>query len=189
MAMTDPVPELATQLTLADEVPVRPASPSPGPGDAGCCPGSPTPPPVPAGGPVPGSRLVPGSGSLVPAGEQELPELGLGSRKPTAWEWLVQVLGHWTGLYAATVKKRRENPPPESLREHVRWAMAGGWNAWLPEGCVRSRKVLGFVEGPYQFMIAIPVHAACESVRKAYRYSVFGLPALGLVIYVLVRVL
>jgi hypothetical protein len=183
MAMTDPVPELATRLTLADEVPVRSASPSPGPGDAGCCPGSQTPPPVPAEGPVPGS------GSLVPAGEPELPELGLGSRKLTAWEWLVQVLGHWTGLYAATVKKRRENPPPESLREHVRWAMAGGWNAWLPESCVRTRKALGFVEGPYQFLISIPVHAGCESVRKASRYSILGLPILGLVIYFLVRAL
>jgi hypothetical protein len=186
--MTEPLPDL-TPLTLGVEVPGNPAPLPLGPGGPGCCPGSQTPPPVPAEGPVPGSRPVPGSGSLVPAGEPELPELGLGSRKLTAWEWLVQVLGHWTGLYAATVKKRRENPPPESLREHVRWAMAGGWNAWLPESCVRTRKALGFVEGPYQFLISIPVHAGCESVRKASRCSILGLPILGLVIYFLVRAL
>jgi hypothetical protein len=184
--MPEPVPELTTSLTLAGEVPVRPAPLPLGPGEAGCCPGSQTPPPVPAGAPVPGSRLVPGSGS---GGFPDLPEMGLGSRNPSPWERTQRLFGHWTGLYAAVVKKRRQNPPPESLREHVRWAMAAGWNAWLPESCVRSRKALGFIEGPYQFVIGIPVHAACDSVRKTFRYSVFGWAAFGLIIYFLIRVL
>jgi hypothetical protein len=115
--------------------------------------------------------------------------MSLGSREPRPLERLTRLTGHLVGVYAGAVKKRRENPPPESLREHVRWAMTAGWNAWLPESCVRSRKVLGFIEGPYQFVIGIPVHAACDSARKTFRYSVFGWVALGLVIYVLVRVL
>jgi hypothetical protein len=184
--MTDPVPDFATSLALGDEVPERPAPLPLRPGEPGCCPGSQTPPPVPAGGPVPGSGLVPGSGS---GGFPDLPEMGLGSRNPSLWQRATRLFGHWTGLYAAAVKKRRQNPPPESLREHIRWARSAGWNAWLPESCVRSRKVLGFIEGPYQFLIAIPAHAVCDSARKTLRYSVFGLPAFGLIIYFLVRVL
>lgn len=186
MAMTEPVPELTTSLALGSEVPGTPAPLPLGPGDPGCCPGSQTPPPVPAGTPVPGSGLVPGSGSR---GFPELGEVSLGSREPGPLERLTRLFGHWAGLYAGAAKKRRQNPPPESLREHVRWVMDAGWNAWLPESCVRTRKALGFVEGPYQFMIAIPVHAACDSVRKTFRYSVLGWAAFGLVIYVLVRVL
>jgi hypothetical protein len=186
--MAEPFPDLTTRLTFGveevPEVPVRPAPLPPGPGEAGCCPGSQALPPVPAGGPVPGSALVPGSGS------QDLPEVGLGSRKLTWLEWLVQIAGHWTGLYAAGMKKRRQKnpPPPERLREHIRWVLEAGWNRWLPESCEWLRKyILGPVEGTYQILFSIPADIICTSAKKVFRHSVTGIPALVLIIYIAIR--
>jgi hypothetical protein len=186
--MTEPLPDL-TPLTLGVEVPGNPAPLPLGPGGPGCCPGSQTPPPVPAEGPVPGSGLVPGSGS---GGFPELSDLSLGTRELTWIEWVIQVLGHWTGLYAAAVKRhRRKNPPPpESLREHVRWVKEARWNAWLPESCVRLRAVLGWIECPFQVLIAIPADfIGTKLIRGIFRQSITGLPALALIIYFLIRVL
>jgi len=182
--MTEPVPDLATRLTLGAGVPGSPAPLPLGPGEPGCCPGEGPAPLVPAPSrfPVPGSP-VPGSGP-------DLPELSLGSRKLTWWQWLTLLVGHWTGLYARQVKRRRQKdgPPPERLREHARWVMDARWDEWLPDNCEWLRRyVLGPVEGTYQILIGIPADAVGKSVRAVFRYSVTGMPALAVIIYLLIH--
>ncbi len=180
--MTDPVPEFATRLTLGDDGPRGGTSPTSGPAEAGCRPGPGPASPVPAPVPVPG----PGSQAV-----SALPEMGLGSRKLTWLEWLWKLVAHWTGLYAGEMKRRRQKnpPPPERLAEHIRWVLASGWDAWLPDSCEWLRRyVLGPVEGTYQVLVGIPAHLAGASLKNIFRRSVTGIPALVLIIDVLIRV-
>jgi hypothetical protein len=116
--------------------------------------------------------------------------MSLGSRELTWWEWSTRLIGHWTGLYAGAMKKRRQKnaPGPERLREHVRWVMKAGWDEWLPDNCEKLRRyVLGPVEGTYQILLGIPAHVIGDSVKGVFRRSVTGIPAFALIIYFTIR--